>query len=408
MIVLRWFIVLIIAFIAGKLVSKLKMPSILGWLLVGMIFGPHSLNLMPQEIMDSQWYKVIIMWMQCAFGIMLGTELIFKKLKNYGKSLIITTLTQSLGTFALVSFTFGIIFYFTNIPIYIGFVLGGIALATAPAPAISIVNEFNTKGPVTDTLLPMAVLDDVVGIIVFFTVNSFVARTVSGGTVPFYMIFIMIFLPILLGAAIGFLVGLILKKISGKAKILLVLLLGITVTVFIGWLFNTKLLSGITLNYMLMGVSFAAVFTNMVSEEQLKHIVDYFSPILSISILTAIVDLGAPLDYHLILGAGGYTFLYIVTRGFGKYFGARFGATVTKMPDTVRKYLGLTLLPHSGVSLVFTGIICSVLSSSKPELANIVQGTIAAAAVINEIIAVLAAKKGFEMAKEIKCDINCK
>lgn len=58
----------------------------------------------------------------------------------------------------------------------LAFVFGGIALATAPAPALSIVNEFHAKGPVTDTLLPMTVLDDVVGIAVFFTVNSLVAR----------------------------------------------------------------------------------------------------------------------------------------------------------------------------------------------------------------------------------------
>lgn len=118
--------------------------------------------------------------------------------------------------------------------------------------------------------------------------------------------------------------------------------------------------------------------------------------------LVAIVDLGAPLDYHLILGAGFYTFLYIVSRAIGKYFGARIGANVMKMTDTVRKYLGLTILPHSGVSLVFTGIICSVLSAAQPESATIVQGTIAAAAVINEFIAVVAAKKGFELAGEIK------
>ena len=70
------------------------------------------------------------------------------------------------------------------------------------------------------------------------------------------------------------------------------------------------------------------------------------------------------------------------------------------MPDTVQKYLGLTLLPHSGVSLVFTGIACASLSA-RPELAGIVQGTIAAAAVINEMIAVIVAKKGFEWAGEI-------
>lgn len=151
---------------------------------------------------------------------------------------------------------------------------------------------------------------------------------------------------------------------------------------------------------MLMGVAFSAVFSNMVLEEKLDELVSLFHPVLAVSLLAAIVDLGAPLDYHLILGAGLYTFMYIISRIIGKYGGARIGAKLTKMPITVQKYLGLTLLPHSGVSLVFTGIISSVLATSEPELATIVTGTIAAAAVINEIIAVIAAKKGFELAGE--------
>lgn len=73
---------------------KIKMPSILGWLIVGMIFGPHAIQLMPQSVLEAGWYKTIIMWMQCAFGVMLGSELIWSKLKTSGKPLIITTLTQ--------------------------------------------------------------------------------------------------------------------------------------------------------------------------------------------------------------------------------------------------------------------------------------------------------------------------
>lgn len=119
------------------------------------------------------------------------------------------------------------------------------------------------------------------------------------------------------------------------------------------------------------------------------------------SLITAIVDLGAPLDYYLIIGAGVTIFLYIASRAFSKYFGARIGATATHMPKTVQKYLGLTLLPHSGVSLVFTGIICATLQASRPDLASLVKGTIATAAVINEIIAVFAARKGFQLAGEM-------
>lgn len=251
---IQWLIVLALAALAGGLVSKLKLPSILGWLIVGMIFGPHAVG-----------------------------------------------------------------------------------------------------------LLPMAVLDDVVAIVVFFTVNSILSSSVSGGAVPLYMIPVMIFLPVAIGVVAGLPAGWLLRRTRGRVWTLAVLLVGIT------------------LNYMLMGVSFSAVFTNMVSEERLGEITDYFHPILAVSLLAAIVDLGAPLNYHLILGAGLYTFLYIAARGAGKYFGARLGARAMKMPDTVQKYLGLTLLPHSGVSLVFTGIACST-PAARPELVGVVQGTIAAAA----------------------------
>lgn len=401
---LRWAAVLCIAAVLGKLVSKLKMPAILGWLIAGMLFGPHACSLLPQTLMDSLLYKMVITWMQVSFGLMLGTELIFRKIKAYGKALLITTLTQSLGTFLFVSLVFGVIFRIIGIPVYLAFAFGGIALATAPAPALSIVQEFHTHGPVTDTLLPMAILDDIVGIAVFFTVNSFVAHAVSGGSIPIYMIPVMILIPIGTGLLSGIPAGMLLRKKHGRKESLWILLAGITITAIIGILLNRYVFTTITLNYMLMGVSFSAAFSNMVDEGFLAELTEWFHPVLSVSLLTAIVDLGAPLDYHLIFGAGAYTFVYIGSRAFGKYFGARFGASVTHMPDTVRKYLGLTLLPHSGVSLVFTGIICQTLHTAMPDLASIVKGTIAAAAIINEIIAVFAARKGFELSGEIRSD----
>ena len=241
--ILRWIAVLALAFIAGKLMTKIKMPSILGWLIVGMLLGPHAVKLMPESVLNAGWYKIIIMWMQCAFGVMLGSELIWSKLKTSGKALIITTLTQSLGTFAIVSLAFGIVFYFANIPVYLAFVFGGIALATAPAPALSIVNEFHAKGSVTDTLLPMTILDDVVGIAVFFTVNSLIARMVSGGAIPLYMIPVMIFLPIVIGVVVGLPTGFLLRKCQNKGTNLTVLLCGITVTMGMGWIISIIILA---------------------------------------------------------------------------------------------------------------------------------------------------------------------
>lgn len=397
--VLRLVCTVVLAFLAGKLVSKLKLPSILGWLITGMILGPHALSVMDQNLLDAVWYESMVHILECAVGLMIGTELVWQKLKKSGRAILITTLTQSLGTFLVVSLVFGVVFYFSHIPLYLAFLFGGIALATAPAPALSIVREFKTRGPVTSTLIPMAALDDIVGCVVFFCVVAVVAGNLSAGSLPGYLIPLVVLLPLMIGVAVGLIAGFVLKKECGKGETLVRLFAMILVAAAAGFVGNS-LMPQPVLNFMLIGMAFSATFSNMVSESRLEQIMQAFNPFLGVCMIVVILNLGAPLDYHLILGAGVFTAVYIVSRALGKYFGAFFGAAITHSPKTVRNFLGLTLLPHSGVSLVFTGIAVSVLNGPAPECAQIIQGTIAAAAVINEILAVMIAKKGFEWAGE--------
>lgn len=399
---IRLLAAVILAFLAGKLISKFKLPSILGWLIAGMVLGPHALSLMDHQILDAQWYQTIVHILECAVGLMIGTELVWSKIKRSGKAIVITTFTQSIGTFLFVSLVFGIVFYLQDIPLYLAFLFGGIALATAPAPALSIVREFKADGPVTNTLIPMAALDDIVGCIVFFTTVAIVAGNLSAGELPAYMIALVVILPLVIGAAAGLLAGLFLKKERSSRGTLLLLILNILIASGVGFIFNDLVMPKPVLNFMLIGMAFSAAFSNMVTEERLEEIMRVFNPFLGVSMILVILNLGAPLDYHLIMGAGLFTVIYIVARALGKYCGAYFGAGITKSPETVKKFLGFTLLPHSGVSLVFTGIAVSVLSAPAPECARIIQGTIAAAAVINEILAVILAKKGFEWAGELK------
>lgn len=106
--VLRLLASILIALGAGKLISKLKLPPVLGWLIAGMMIGPHAWNLLSNSILDAQWFDVTESLCECVFGLMIGTELIWSQMKKSGKQIVVTTLTESLGTFVVVSLVFGI------------------------------------------------------------------------------------------------------------------------------------------------------------------------------------------------------------------------------------------------------------------------------------------------------------
>lgn len=404
----------VMALMVGKLVSKLNLPSILGWLLTGMIIGPHALNWLNGSILDTGWFHVISNVGEVLVGMLIGAELIVGELKKSGKQILTICFFEGMAAFIVVTVVFLI---FADIPISIALIFGAIALATAPAPSLSIVKEYNAKGPVSKTLIPLAALDDVLALIVFFLVIGGVSGAMTGESVNILSILMMIILPLAIGALTGVIGAKILKnkkskevddlnKIENensfnkksKLEILLKLTFLIALTVIIGRYVNDNILS---INLLLSGISFFAIIVNKVEKERLDEIMEVVNPIIGIGLVVMVINLGAPLDYNLIFGAGLLTVIYIVARGIGKIAGAYTGGKLVKADPKVCKYLGLSLLPHSGVSLIFTGIAVDTLLPFEPEYAVMIQGTIAAAAVINEIIAVFLAKQAFKMSGEI-------
>lgn len=399
--VLKLVAVLCTAAAFGRFVSKIRLPSILGWLIAGMVFGPYLAGVVDQSVVDGTAYKIFVKFSECFAGVMIGREIVFKKLKAYGKQVAIITVFQSLGTFALVTAVFAVVFAIAKIPLYLAFIFGGIALATAPAPALSIVNEFKCDGPVTKTLIPLAALDDVIGVAVFFTVISAVSSMLGQGAVSGWRIALMLLLPFATGIAFGAVCGGITTKLKNPKAQLTAMIVLLCACVVAGLLCDRYIFGSFTLNYLLIGMAFSATAANLVPEEKFEKILRLYNPLLSLSLIIVIVNLGMPLDYRAIAGAGIYTVVYILGRAAGKIGGAALGGRVAKAQPTVKKYLGLTLLPHSGVSLVFTGIAVSTLSGVNAELTAVIQGTIAAAAVINEIIAVILSKQAFKWAGEL-------
>lgn len=398
---LRLAAVILLTVAAGKASAKLKMPAVLGFLIAGMALGPHGLGLLKQEILDNTAYHTLISFLECGMGLMLGSEMIWRKIRSYGKQIVVITLAQSLMTFLVVSIAFSSIFYFMDIPVFLGLIFGGIALATAPAPALSIVTEYKTDGPVTKTLIPLAVIDDVIAICVFLSVMGLILQKTAGGSVPGYLPVLVVLFPVLIGVLTGSGAAFVMKRISTPGANAAVVFSGVVLTGILTLLVNQYIMPVPVLNFMLSGMVYSAVFANILEKTKLESVMKYCTPAVNACFTLIILNLGAPLDYHMILGAGVFTVVYIISRAAGKIGGAALGAQLSHAAPTVKKYLGMVILPHSGVSLVLTGIAISALTGDYGQYGDIVRGTIAAAAVINEIIAVFVARRGFQLAGEM-------
>ncbi|MBS6464848.1 MAG: cation:proton antiporter [Firmicutes bacterium] len=399
---LRLFAILCIAFVVGKLISKIRLPAILGWLVTGILFGPNLVQIVSAEITDALWYQLFVKVFECFAGVMIGREIIFKKIAQSGKQILGITVIQALGTFLFVTLAFAVTFLIAEIPVYLAFVFGGIALATAPAPALSVVNEYHTNGPVTKTLIPLAAIDDVIGILVFFTTISVIGAVKGGPAASVLSTVGMIVFPFVIGIGFGAPAGVILRKIKNGAGCFAVFLAGLVCCIAAGAATDYFVFQSFLLNYLLIGMSFSATVANLIDGQKLEGMMKPYAPILQLSLVIVIVNLGLPLDYRLITGAGVFTAVYILSRAVGKVGFAYLGGKITKADPRVTKWLGFTLLPHSGVSLVFTGIAVNTFTAIDASLAAVISGTIVAAAIINEIIAVILAKVAFQKAGEIR------
>ena len=142
-----------------RYLSKIRLPLITGFLVIGLVSGPEVLGLIEAEALSNLPFLNDIALAFIAFAV--GSELYLKELRSRMKSIISMTITQVLVTFVLVSLS--MYFLLDLIPfaeemklaarISIAMLAGTIAIARSPASAIAIINELRARGPFTQTAI---------------------------------------------------------------------------------------------------------------------------------------------------------------------------------------------------------------------------------------------------------------
>lgn len=360
-------IALIVGLLSNRLIKLVHLPNVTAYLIVGILLGPYLIGLfsdgykgiLTEELIESFGIIVDLALGFIAFSI--GSEFKLSSIKKLGKGIITITLLQACAALVFVDLALGIVCFANgtfkeNLPLIL--TLGAVATATAPAATLMVIKQYKAKGPVTDTLLPVVAFDDAVGLILFsisFSLAQVFAKQyagLGGGSINIVDIAVFPLLEIILSLVIGGLIGLVLslamKAFKSRANRLICMIAAIFLGVALCSLCGE--LIGIELSSLLTCMMIGAVFCNLRKDAiTIFDGVDRWTPAL---FMLFFILSGAELNFKLItLPVIAICAVYLIARSLGKYLGARFGATLEKKNDNIKKYLGLTLLPQAGVAI---------------------------------------------------------
>lgn len=302
------------------------------------MLGSSFLNIITLKFVDE--FQLLSSLALAFIGFTIGGELAYVNLKELGRSITTIALMESLTAFVLV---LAVVLAVThNVPMAL--IFGALASATAPAATVDVLWEYKSKGPLTTTLFAVVGMDDGVALVIYGFASATAKALLTGRELSAGTMFITPLLAIVgsvaLGGAVGIIFSYALRRASSETDQLLL---------SVGAIF---LVSGIAIQ---LGLSL--ILTNMVMGVAIINVVkrrDAFSAIARFSppfYLIFFILVGARLQVSLIGELGLIGLAYIIFRTSGKSIGAWMGATVSRAPDTVRKYLGFGLLSQAGVAI---------------------------------------------------------
>lgn len=261
-----------------------------------------------------------------------------------------------------------------------------------------------------NTLLPVVALDDAVALILFSILFQ-IATGLSSGTVSLYKMIGKPLIEIAISLGIGVLLGLFISFLNrffkSRNNKLVLCIFSVFASVGLYVLFRQEYMGSFELSSLLMCMVTGALFTNICKDsDRTLDILDRFtSPIYMMFFVLS----GASLDLSIFANKDAALLviivasIYIVSRVAGKYCGASIGANITHSEDTVKKYLGLALIPQAGVAIGLATTANKLFKEAgESSTASLVLAVILTSTLIYELIGPLTSKFALTKAGEIQ------
>ena len=387
LIILELAVMLLSAFLLSRLTKRLKLPNVTAYIVAGILIGPCGLKWIDEAMVESMGFVTDVALSFIAFGV--GRYFKWETLKKSGARVLIVTALESLTAAAAISAVMLLVFH---LPLSFALLLGAVGAATAPASTLMTIREYKAKGHFVETILQVVALDDAVALLAFSVCATVSQIAGSAGRADAASILLPIacnIAAVALGAGMAFLLKWGERRVTSRYnRLLMVVILLLTLS---------GLCAAVDISPLLACMALGMVHANISRKgEALFKAVERFTP----PVLTFFfVVSGMRLNVPALKTAGVIGVSYFFVRILGKYAGAAAGALLTDEDKSVRRYLGLALVPQAGVSIGLAALGERML---PPEMGSLLNTIVLSSAVLYEIAGPGLAKLALHLAGALK------
>lgn len=338
-------LIILLGLFIGSIFTKLKLPSLVGMILTGIILGPHMLNLLDSSIIgiSSELRQIALVIILTRAGLALD----IKDFKKVGRPAILMCFIPA--TLEILGF---IILgpKLLNLPILDSAILGTVIAAVSPAVIVPRMLKLMEEGYGTNKSIPQLILagasvDDIFVIVLF---TSFTSIATTGSNFSISSI-IEIPISIIIGIILGILTGIVLvylfKKIHIRDSIKILIILSVS------FLFITveDLLKGfIPISGLLAVMSLGATILKIYSKLA-RRISNKYSKLWVGAEVFLFVLVGASVDIKYAMNSGIITIILILGALVFRIFGVLLSLIKTEMNFKERLFSAIGYMPKATV-----------------------------------------------------------
>ena len=368
-------VLLLCGVIGGYLTHRWPwLPSITGFMIVGLLAGPNVFNLVGAETLAQS--RIII---DVALGLILyrlGLTLDMKQLVR-DRPLVLASLAESALTFVTVYL--GMVML--NLGTLTAAVIAALAVSSSPAVLIHVAHEVGAKGPVTERAKRLVALNNVFAFLIFSALLPLLYReanaplsTVLGG--PAYSLLG----SVVVGLIVGFVLHRAAKLTQAAHQYQLALVIG-AVSLTLGLAMALKL--SVLFAPLVLGV----VVRSIEHEDLLANL--EFGPGFELFFIALFVYAGANMHLASVMDYAPAVAVFVLGRFIAKWLGITLIARRQGMQLQQASALGLLLIPMAGLAIGLVNTTATMFPQQSLAVGSVV---LAAVAVLETIGPPIAAK----------------